>query len=247
MPISQAEEAGRAAPYLVVSAISAGYGREPVVSDISVSVTLGEVVSVIGPNGAGKSTVLKAMAGMIPVMAGTVTLDGEDVTNLRSNRLARRGLGYVPQTEDVFEGMSVLENLEMGGYLLPRKVLKDRVEQVTVAFPALARMLRRPAAKLSGGERKMLAIGRVLMLSPKALLLDEPSANLSPDLAAALLGSHIRQLADGGRAVFMVEQRARAALHASDRAYVFVSGRVSRSAPANELLSRVDVADELLG
>jgi len=247
MPISQDEEAGRAAPYLIVSALSAGYGREPVVSDISVSVTLGEVVSVIGPNGAGKSTVLKAMAGMIPVMAGTVTLDGEDVTNLRSNRLARRGLGYVPQTEDVFEGMSVLENLEMGGYLLPRKVLKDRVEQVTAAFPALARMLRRSAAKLSGGERKMLAIGRVLMLSPKALLLDEPSANLSPDLAAALLGSHIRQLADAGRAVFMVEQRARAALQASDRAYVFVSGRVSRSAPASELLSRTDVADELLG
>ena len=247
MPISQAEEAGREAPYLMVSALYAGYGREPVVSDISVSVTLGEVVSVIGPNGAGKSTVLKAMAGMIPVMAGTVTLDGEDVTNLRSNRLARRGLGYVPQTEDVFEGMSVLENLEMGGYLLPRKVLKDRVEQVTVTFPALARMLRRPAAKLSGGERKMLAIGRVLMLSPKALLLDEPSANLSPDLAAALLGSHIRHLADGGRAVFMVEQRARAALQASDRAYVFVSGRVSRAAPASELLSRVDVADELLG
>jgi branched-chain amino acid transport system ATP-binding protein len=232
---------------LVVSALSAGYGREPVVSDISVNVTLGEVVSVIGPNGAGKSTVLKAMAGMIPVMAGKVTLNGEDVTNLRSNRLARRGLGYVPQTEDVFEGMSVLENLEMGGYLLPRKVLKDRVEQVTVTFPALARMLRRSAAKLSGGERKMLAIGRVLMLSPKALLLDEPSANLSPDLAAALLGRHIRHLANGGRAVFMVEQRARAALQASDRAYVFVSGRVSRSAPASELLSRVDVADELLG
>jgi branched-chain amino acid transport system ATP-binding protein len=184
---------------------------------------------------------------MIPVMAGTVTLDGENVTNLRSNRLARRGLGYVPQTEDVFEGMSVLENLEMGGYLLPRKVLKDRVEQVTVVFPALARMLRRSAAKLSGGERKMLAIGRVLMLSPKALLLDEPSANLSPDLAAALFGSHIRQLADAGRAVFMVEQRARAALRASDRAYVFVSGKVSRSGPASELLSRADVADELLG
>ena len=247
MPISQDEEAGRPAPYLAVSALSAGYGREPVVSDISVSVKLGEVVSVIGPNGAGKSTVLKAMAGMIPVMTGTVTLDGEDVTNLRSNRLARRGLGYVPQTEDVFEGMSVLENLEMGGYLLPRKLLKDRVEQVTVTFPALARMLRRSAAKLSGGERKMLAIGRVLMLSPKALLLDEPSANLSPDLAAALLGSHIRHLADAGRAVFMVEQRARAALQASDRAYVFISGKVSRSAPASELLSRADVADELLG
>jgi branched-chain amino acid transport system ATP-binding protein len=108
----------------MLSALSAGYGREPVVSGISASVALGEVVSVIGPNGAGKSTMLKAVAGFIPVMAGTVTLDGEDVTNLRAHRLARRGLGYVPQTEDVFEGMSVLENLEMGGYLLPRGVLR---------------------------------------------------------------------------------------------------------------------------
>src|SRR5258708_16054658 len=132
MPISQDEEAGRAAPYLVVSALSAGYGREPVVSDISVSVTLGEVVSVIGPNGAGKSTVLKAMAGMIPVMAGTVTLDGEDVTNLRSNRLARRGLGYVPQTGGVFEGVSVLENLEMGGCLFPPKGLQGPVDHAPV-------------------------------------------------------------------------------------------------------------------
>ena len=247
MPTSLDEHAGRTSPYLVASALAAGYGGDPIVSDIYADVALGEVVSVIGPNGAGKSTLLKAIAGVIPVMSGGVTLGGEDVTNLRGDRLARRGVGYVPQTEDVFEGMTALENLEIGGYLLARSVLKHRVEEVMATFPALGRMLRRSATKMSGGERKMLAIGRVLMLSPKVLLLDEPTANLSAELAGELLKTHIRHLADSGRAVLIVEQKARAALQVADWAYVLVSGRTSLSAAADDLLSRGDVADQLLG
>src|SRR6266851_3921727 len=148
--------------------VAAGYGNAPIVSGVSISVGPGEVVSVIGPNGAGKSTLLKAVTGRLPVMTGTVTFGDRDITNLRGHLRARMGLGFVPQTKDVFDTLTVIENLEMGGYLLAKPQLAARIDKVMSTFPALADMRSRTASKLSGGERKMLAVARVLLVEQKA-------------------------------------------------------------------------------
>src|SRR5579885_517656 len=211
MPTWQADGVERPAAHLLVEDLAAGYGGAPIVSGVSLTVGRGEIVSIIGPNGAGKSTALKAIVGVIAALRGRVTLDGADVTNLRTDQLARRGIGYVPQVDDVFDPLTVAENLEMGGYLLDRAALAARRAEVLDLFPPLAAMLQRGARKLSGGERKMLAMGRVLMLKPSVLVLDEPTAGLSPRLAAELLHDHVRRLAKAGAAVLLVEQRATAA------------------------------------
>ncbi|HEY8811853.1 MAG TPA: ABC transporter ATP-binding protein [Candidatus Dormibacteraeota bacterium] len=244
-----ASDAGGARPEGVLTAtgLTAGYGGVPVVSDISISVGAGEVVAIIGPNGAGKSTFLKSLVGILRVTAGSVEVAGEDVTNHPPEDLARRGVGYVPQVQDIFEPLSVLENLEMGGYLLRGSELPARVTEVCEVFPALAAMLRRRADKLSGGERKMLAIARVLMLDPRVLILDEPTANLSPKLADGLLREHVRRLADLGKAVLLVEQRARAALEVANWTLVLVSGLTRLEGPPGELLERPDFEELFLG
>jgi ABC-type branched-subunit amino acid transport system ATPase component len=246
MPTSSAE-AGRPAAHLLVEDVSAGYGGAPIVTAASASVGLGEIVTIVGPNGAGKSTLLKAVVGMIPAMGGRVLLAGEDVTNMRANHLARRGLGYVPQVNDVFETLSVTDNLVMGGYLLSPAELPRRMEAVLDIFPALKRMLKRTASKLSGGERKMLAMARVLMLEPRVLVLDEPTSNLSADLSRMLLEEHISRLGKGGTAVLIVEQKALAALTISDWAYVMAGGTVKVSSAASELLARKDIGEVFLG
>src|SRR5665213_1088847 len=176
---------------LRVESLTAGYGGAPIVMDASASVGLGEIVTIVGPNGAGKSTFLKAVVGMIPAMDGRVFLEGEDITNMRANHLAKRGLGYVPQINDVFDTLNVLDNLGMGGYLLTKAEVPTRVEAVLEVFPALKKMLKRTASKLSGGERKMLAMARVLMLQPRILVLDEPTSNLSSELSRVLLEEHV--------------------------------------------------------
>src|SRR5207237_10318467 len=153
------------------------------VRGVGMSVGPGEVVSVIGPDGAGKSTLLKAVTGRLAVMAGTGTFKDRDVTNGRGQLLALMGLGFVPQTKDVFDTLTVTENLEMGGYLLTKPQLAARIDTVMSAFPALANMRSRTASKLSGGERKMLAVARVLMVEPTVLVLDEPTSGLSPGLS----------------------------------------------------------------
>lgn len=238
---------GRPEAYLQVEDLTAGYGGAPIVTDASVSVGLGEIVTIVGPNGAGKSTLLKAIVGMIPAMGGKVVLDGEDVTNMRANHLARRGLGYVPQVNDVFDTLTVVDNLAMGGYLLDRSEVAGRVETVLEIFPALKRMLKRTANKLSGGERKMLAMARVLMLQPRLLVLDEPTSNLSADLSRMLLDEHVRRLGKAGTAVLIVEQKALAALTISDWAYVMAGGTVKVSSAAKELLERKDIGEVFLG
>src|SRR5438445_5825649 len=202
---------GRPNPVLTAQSITAGYGGAPVVQDVSISVGAGEIVAVIGPNGAGKSTLLKSVIGILRVTSGHVLLGTDDVTNHPPEELARRGLGYVPQVQDIFEPLTVLQNLEIGGYLLPPARERTRLQAVTQVFPALTSMLKRRADKLSGGERKMLAIARVLVLDPKVLILDEPTANLSPKLADSLLREHVKRLAGVGKAVLLVEQRRRAA------------------------------------
>lgn len=240
---------GRSRPpaHLVIHGLTAGYGPTPTVVAMSASVGRGEVACIIGPNGAGKSTFLKAVVGMLRVTAGSVVLAGDDITNIRPDRLARRGVGYVPQVNDIFEPLTVTENITMGGYVLPPAVARERVTRVLDVFPALASMTTRRATKLSGGERKMLAIARVLMLEPDVLILDEPTANLSPKLATILLRDHVRRLADAGTAILLVEQRAAAALAIADWAYVMVSGSASLEGPATELLARRDFGQVFLG
>ena len=227
--------------------VTAGYGGDPVIRGITVRAEPGEVVSLVGANGSGKSTLLKSLVGVIRVSAGTVMVGDADVTNRPPEDVARAGVGYVPQVDDVFAPLTVRENLEMGGYLLRPKQVRDRIGQVTAVFPRLGSMLARPAGKLSGGERKMLAMGRVLMLEPAVFLLDEPTANLAPAIARTLLEEHVRRLAQGGAAVLIVEQRARAVLAISDRTYVLAGGEVRMAGTPAELAASPVFVESFLG
>lgn len=227
--------------------VTAGYGGDPVIHAVSVRAEPREVVSIVGPNGSGKSTLLKSLVGVLRVSAGTVMVGDRDVTNLPPEEVARAGVGYVPQVDDVFAPLTVRENLEMGGYLLPRKEVSAHVEQVLSVFPRLGSMLGRPAGKLSGGERKMLAMGRVLMLEPAVFLLDEPTANLAPAIARSLLDEHVRRLAEGGATVLIVEQRAKAVLAISDRTYVLGGGRLQMEGTPAELSASPDFVRSFLG
>lgn len=242
-----ADLAARPAPLLVVEDLVAGYGGPPIVSGVSVEVGAGEVVTVVGPNGAGKSTFLKALAGIVRSAGGRVRLDDVDITNWATPLLARAGVGYVPQTREVFGDLTVLENLEMGGVLLPRRQLAARVEEVVEMLPLLRPMTRRRAEKLSGGERKVLAIGRALMSQPRILLLDEPTSGLSAELSTQVLRNEVAGLARSGTAILLVEQKALAALEVSDWSYVLASGSTRISSSAAELLRRSDLADVFLG
>ena len=244
---SQQRVEGRPAPSLRAEHVTSGYGGVPVIRDVSISVGPKEIVAIIGPNGAGKSTLLKSLVGILRVTGGRVLLGEEDVTNHPPEDLAKRGVGYVPQVNDIFEPLTVLENLEMGGYLLTSAQVRTRVAEVGDVFPQLPPMLKRRADKLSGGERKMLAIARVLMLDPKVLILDEPTANLSPKLADALLTEHVKRLASIGKAVLLVEQRARAALQIADWTSVLVSGQTRLEGRPDELLRREDFEELFLG
>jgi ABC-type branched-subunit amino acid transport system ATPase component len=181
---------------------------------------------VVGPNGSGKSTLMKALTGLVRLSSGRAFVGERDITGLAPEEIARAGVGYVPQIDDVFAPLTVRENLEMGGYLLPGREVSARIDHVVRVFPRLGQMLTRRAGRLSGGERKMLAMGRVLMLQPAVFLLDEPTANLAPKVAAELLTEHVRTLAEAGAAVLIVEQRARAVLAISDYTYVLGGGQV---------------------
>jgi ABC-type branched-subunit amino acid transport system ATPase component len=227
--------------------VTAGYGGDPVIRAITVRAEPGQVVSIVGPNGSGKSTLLKSLVGVVRVSGGRVLVGDREVTNLPPEEIARAGVGYVPQVDDVFAPLTVRENLEMGGYLLGRKEVAPRIEHVLGVFPRLGTMIQRPAGKLSGGERKMLAMGRVLMLEPSVFLLDEPTANLAPQIALALLGEHVRRLAERGAAVLIVEQRARAVLAISDRTYVLGGGELRMEGTPEELSASPAFIDSFLG
>jgi len=227
--------------------VTAGYGGRAVVQGVSVKVAPGTVSSIVGPNGSGKSTLLKSIVGDVAVLSGKVLVDGTDIANRRPEDIARMGVAYVPQINDVFSPLSVRENLEMGGYLLPQREVAARVEYVLTVFPRLQEMLGRRAGKLSGGERKMLAMGRVLMLQPRVFALDEPTANLAPIIAQELLQEHVRALADAGAAVLIVEQRARAVLEISDWTYVMGGGQVRLEGAPASLAASPDFVDSFLG
>jgi ABC-type branched-subunit amino acid transport system ATPase component len=227
--------------------VTVAFGGNRALDGVGMTADRGRVTGLIGPNGAGKSTLLKSLVGILKLNSGRILLGDEDVTGRPPEDLARRGVGYVPQVNDIFEPLTVLENLEMGGYLLRGAQVRARVKEVGAVFPQLPPMLSRRADKLSGGERKMLAIARVLMLDPKVLILDEPTANLSPKLADSLLREHVLRLAGLGKAVLLVEQRARAALQVADWTSVLVSGSVRLEGRPAEMVQRKDFEELFLG
>lgn len=236
-----------AAAALATRSLVAGYGDVPVVHGVDITVAAGNVTAVVGPNGAGKSTLLKAILGIARVMSGQVLLGSRDVTSTGLEHLARQGIGYVPQVDDVFDTLRVSENLAMGGYLLDKRTRAEQVEQVLDIFPDLKKKLRRYVGSMSGGERKMTALARALMLSPTVLILDEPTAGLSPALTNMVLTEQVRLLADQGHCMLLVEQKARAALQISDWAYVMIGGQVAKSCQAAEVLADPAMGELFLG
>jgi branched-chain amino acid transport system ATP-binding protein len=224
----------------------AGYVRGlPVVHGVSIDVDRREIVTVIGPNGAGKSTLLKAIAGLIATEGGAVRLDGRDVTAMPAHAIVSSGIGFVPQTGNVFTTLTVHENLKVGAHVI-RGALNERLERAYTLFEPLAARRTRPARTLSGGERQMLAIARALMTDPTLLMLDEPTAGLAP-LVVTEVFRQLRRLAESGIAVLMVEQNAKAALRVSDRGYVLTEGRNRFAGPARALLDDPRVAEAFLG
>jgi branched-chain amino acid transport system ATP-binding protein len=233
--------AARPQPLLVASQLTAGYGAVPVISDVSLDVAPGEVVLLIGPNGAGKSTVVKALNGELGLMGGSVRLAGTDITRLTENQRAALGLGYVPQSRDVFPTLTVTENLEMGGYRLPPAQVDARIAEIFDRFPSLARLRKRLAQTLSGGERKLLAIGRALVPEPTTLMLDEPTANLASAIATTVLREVVTGLAEADRAILLVEQRIAIALDVATWVYVLVDGKPRFSGSTAEFRALPDM------
>ncbi len=205
----------------------------------------GELVGIIGPNGAGKSTLLKAMFGLVNVHSGTVTIDGNDITNVKPNKLVSQGVGFVPQNNNVFPSLTIEENLQMGAYQAPKNY-KERFEFVASLFPALADRRKQPAGSLSGGERQMVAMSRALMMNPSVILLDEPSAGLSPVLQDEVF-IRTKQINAAGVTVIMVEQNARRCLQICDRGYVLDQGRNAYSGTGAGLLNEPKVIQLYLG
>jgi branched-chain amino acid transport system ATP-binding protein len=223
----------------------AGYEEVEILHGISISVQEGEMVAVIGPNGAGKSTLLKAMFGIIPRRQGQVFLEGNDITREPPDEVVNKGMSYVPQTENVFPSLTINENLEMGGYVR-RDGLRDQLEFAYGLFPELAGRRGEVAGRLSGGQRQMLALARALMLEPRVLLLDEPSASLSPKMVESVF-EKIGEINRAGTAILLVEQNAREALSLSNRAYVLAMGENRLEGEAKAMLDNEEVAQLYLG
>ncbi len=249
-PSARKGTAGATAPggvLLEVTDVTAGYRREPVVRGISLQVEHGEAALVIGPNGAGKSTFVKAVTGELPLLGGSVHLRGVDVSRWPEERRTSAGIGYVPQVRDVFPGLTVQENLEMGGYRLARNELRDRIGGVVETFPTLKALLRRQAGQLSGGQRKLVGVARALVPQPELVILDEPTANLSPRIAGDVLDEAVSALCTQGRGVLLIEQRVAVALERASSVLVLVDGRPRHSGPAADLRGKVDLGALFFG
>jgi branched-chain amino acid transport system ATP-binding protein len=232
---------------LVLANVTAGYGKAVVLHDVSLSIPSGSITTIIGPNGSGKSTLLKVVAGTARCSAGSVRVGGADLTTASERTRIEHGIAYVPQLSNVFGPLTILENLEIGGATLPRRTRRRRIAEMLEVYPDLAHRPRARAASLSGGQRQMLAMARALMPSPKVLLLDEPSAGLSPKLLQDLF-RNVRELRDLHQVtVVLVEQNAHAALAISDHGIVLVSGEVARDATADEIAHDPAIAELYLG
>ncbi|MHB2166360.1 ABC transporter ATP-binding protein [Alsobacter sp. R-9] len=233
-------------PLLVARSVVAGYVPGlPIVKGVHGDVAGGEIVTIIGPNGAGKSTFLKALAGLVPIESGEVLLRGAPVTGLPTHELIAAGLAFVPQTGNVFTTLTIHENLMVGGHTVG-SALRRRLDAAYALFPALAEKRGQRARVLSGGQRQMLAIARALMTEPAVIMLDEPTAGLSPKVVGEVFAD-LRRLAQSGVAVFMVEQNAKAALRISDRGYVLADGENRFEGSAASLLDDPAVAEAFLG
>jgi ABC-type branched-subunit amino acid transport system ATPase component len=243
-PVLSPEPPG--ATVLSVEGVFSGYHGSEVLHGVSMTLHEREVVTIIGPNGAGKSTVLKTIMGYLVPTAGKVTFRGEDITGLPPDQRVRRGLAYVPQVENVFPSLTVLENLRMGGYLLPRVEVGRRIEALYAEFPLLAERRRQRVQTLSGGQRQLLALARALMTDPAVMLLDEPSAALSPAMADEVFDK-VGEIRDQGKAVLIVEQEAERSLEISHRGYVLVDGRNAFEDRAEAILNSDRIRGAFLG
>ena len=232
-------------PYLIGENMTGGYGGADILHDCTVSVERGEIAVIVGPNGAGKSTAMKAVFGMLQLRKGRVLLDGTDISDLSPQARVRAGMGFVPQTGNIFPGMTVEENLEMGAFIRDDDI-SDTREQVFDLFPILRDKRRQAAGELSGGQRQQVAVGRALMTKPKVLMLDEPTAGVSPSVMDELF-DRIIEVARTGIPILMVEQNARQALEIADKGFVMVQGRNRYTDTGKALLADPDVRRSFLG
>ena len=231
--------------YLVGEGMTGGYGDADILHDCTIGVDKGEIAVVVGPNGAGKSTAMKAVFGMLSLRSGRVLMDGEDITALKPQERVLKGMGFVPQTNNVFPSLSVRENLEMGAFVRSDDYT-DTLTQVFDLFPVLKQKADQPAGELSGGQRQQVAVGRALMTRPKVLMLDEPTAGVSPIVMDELF-DRIIEVARTGIAILMVEQNAKQALHIADKGFVLVQGRNRYTDTGQALLADSDVRKAFLG
>ena len=231
--------------FLIGKNMTGGYGGADILHDCTIGVERSEIAVVVGPNGAGKSTAMKAVFGMLNLREGQVLMDGEDITHLSPQDRVQKGMGFVPQNNNVFTSMSVEENLEMGAFIREGNT-SETMEQVFDLFPILKEKRRQPAGELSGGQRQQVAVGRALMTKPEILMLDEPTAGVSPIVMDELF-DRIIEVARTGIPILMVEQNARQALEIADKAYVLVQGRNAHTGTGKELLADEQVRRSFLG
>ena len=233
-------------PFLIGDGMTGGYGDGPdILHDCTIAVNKGEIAVIVGPNGAGKSTGMKALFGMLNMNKGSVRLDGNDITHLSPQDRVVQGMGFVPQTSNIFTSMTVEENLEMGAFIR-RDDIKETMEQIYELFPILKDKRYQAAGELSGGQRQQVAVGRALMTQPKVLMLDEPTAGVSPIVMDELF-DRIIEVARTGIPILMVEQNARQALDIADKGYVLVQGRNAFTGTGKELLNDPEVRKSFLG
>ncbi len=231
--------------FLIGQSMTGGYGGADILNDCTIAVERGEIAVIVGPNGAGKSTAMKALFGMLTIREGTVQLEGQDITHLTPQDRVALGMGFVPQTNNVFTSMSVEENLEMGAFLR-KDDFRATIEQVFDLFPILKEKRKQPAGQLSGGQRQQVAVGRALMTQPKVLMLDEPTAGVSPIVMDELF-DRIIEIARTGIAILMVEQNARQALNIADKGYVLVQGSNRFTDTGEALMANPEVRRTFLG